>query len=215
MQVSLVLTASLICGLAAAACHSASSVAPPPTIIQPGSPGQPSRAISAADASDLAAVRHTAADVAFMQGMIAHHAQALEMTALLRTRTERDDMRRLAERIDISQSDEIGMMREWLRARGEVVPDEHAAHHAHDRMPGMLTAEQMERLASTRGAPFDRLFLEGMIAHHQGALTMVADLLKQPGAGQASDVFEFAADVEADQRMEISRMAAMLQEMSR
>lgn len=214
MRVGPVLTTSLICGLAAAACHSASSVAPPPTIIQPGAPGQPSRAISAADASDLAAVRHTAADVAFMQGMIAHHAQALEMTALLRTRTERDDMRRMAERIDISQADEIGMMRDWLRARGEVVPDEHA-HHADHRMPGMLTPEQMERLASTRGAPFDRLFLEGMIAHHQGALTMVADLLTRPGAAQASDVFEFAADVEADQRMEISRMAAMLQEMSR
>jgi uncharacterized protein (DUF305 family) len=208
-----VLTALLIGGLFAA-CHSTGSVAPPATIVQPGAPGQPSRSISAADASDLSQVRHTAADVAFMQGMIAHHAQALEMTALLRTRTERDDMRRMAERIELSQSDEIGMMRAWLRSRGEAVPDEHA-HHAHDLMPGMLTAEQMERLAAARSDAFDRLFLEGMIAHHEGALAMVAELMRQPGAGQASDVFEFVADVEADQRMEIARMAAMLQELSR
>ena len=213
MRVKPVLAAVLFGGLCTA-CHSTGTVAPPAPIIQPGAPGQPSRAISAADASDLSQVRHTAADVAFMQGMIAHHAQALEMTALLRTRTERDDMRRMAERIEISQSDEITMMREWLRSRSETVPDEHA-HHAHERMPGMLAEEQMAQLAGARGAAFDRLFLEGMIAHHQGALTMVADLLQQPGAGQASDVFEFVADVEADQRMEIARMAAMLQELSR
>ena len=148
-----------------------------------------------------------------MQGMIGHHAQALEMCALLKSRTSRDDMRLLAQRIEISQADEIRMMQEWLRARGAEVPDEHA-HHAHGAalMPGMLTPDEMRRLAAASGAEFDRLFLEFMIKHHAGALTMVNDLFSQPGAGQESEIFAFASDVDADQRMEIDRMGAMLKE---
>jgi uncharacterized protein (DUF305 family) len=146
-----------------------------------------------------------------MQGMIAHHAQALEMTALVATRTTRDEMRMLAQRIEVSQADEIGMMQRWLQDRGQTLPDPHA-HHAHGAtlMPGMLTPEEMARLAEVKGAAFDRLFLELMIKHHQGALIMVKELFSTAGAGQESEMYAFASDVDADQRMEIGRMRAML-----
>ena len=149
-----------------------------------------------------------------MQGMIGHHAQALEMAALVPTRTGREEMRLLAQRIAISQSDEIKMMQEWLKSRGEAAPDEHA-HHAHGAtlMPGMLTPEEMRRLTEATGAEFDRLFLEFMIKHHAGALVMVSELMAQPGAGQEADIFAFTSDVDADQRMEIDRMGAMLKEL--
>ena len=179
--------------------------------MQPGEPGQSSRIVTSAEATNLSNVRHTAADVRFMQGMIGHHAQALEMTALLATRTESEDMRTLARRIELSQADEIKMMQEWLGDRGESLPDPHAHHRpgAH-LMPGMLTAEEMARLADAKGAAFDELFLEYMIKHHAGALIMVEELFAQPGAGQESEIFAFASDVDADQRMEIDRMRAML-----
>jgi uncharacterized protein (DUF305 family) len=196
---------------AGAACRTAAATGNGPTIVQPGAPGESSRTISVEKAVDLSRVRHTAADVAFMQGMIGHHAQALEMTALLATRTASEDMRKLAKRIDVSQADEIKMMQEWLKARGQSVPGEHA-HHAPGAplMPGMLTAAEMDRLAKAKGPEFDRLFLEFMIKHHEGALTMVDDLFTKPGAGQESEIFAFASDVDADQRMEIERMGAML-----
>jgi len=184
-------------------------------IIQPGAPGEPSRAIDATRAVDLSKVRFTTADVEFMQGMIGHHAQAIEMTDLLKTRTGRPEMRKLAERIDISQADEIKMMQQWLVARGQIAPDQFAHHHESMMMPGMLTPEQMQRLSAARGPEFDRLFLEGMIAHHGGALTMVADLMKQPGAAQESEMFAFVSDVEADQQAEIGRMQAMLLEFAK
>ena len=184
-------------------------------IVQPGAPGQPSLTIDAIRAVDLSNVRFTSADVEFMQGMISHHAQAIEMTDLLATRTERSVMKKLAERIDISQADEIHMMQQWLVARGQIAPDQHAHHHEGMMMPGMLTPEQMQRLAAVHGSEFDRLFLEGMIAHHQGALTMVEELMKLPGAAQESEVFGFVSDVEADQSAEIARMGAMLQEFTK
>jgi uncharacterized protein (DUF305 family) len=167
--------------------------------------------IGADKATDLSRVSFTQADVRFMQGMIGHHAQALEMTALLASRTGSDDMRKLAQRIEISQADEIKMMQEWLQHRGQPLPDPHA-HHAPGAtlMPGMLTPAEMERLAAAKGAAFDRLFLEFMIRHHEGALVMVKELFATPAAGQESDVFAFASDVDADQRMEIDRMGAML-----
>ena len=182
-----------------------------PPIVQPGAPGESSRVIPKEKAVDLSQVQHTSADVRFMQGMIGHHAQALEMTALLQSRTASEDMRKLAQRIDVSQSDEIKMMQHWLKARGLPVPDEHA-HHAHGAvlMPGMLTAEEMARLTDAKGQTFDRLFLQFMIKHHEGALTMVENLFATPGAGQESEIFAFASDVDADQRMEIDRMGAML-----
>jgi uncharacterized protein (DUF305 family) len=145
--------------------------------------------------------------------MIGHHAQALEMCALLSTRTSHEGMRLLARRIEISQADEIRMMQEWLKSRGQEVPSEHA-HHAHGAtlMPGMLTPDEMQRLADSNGAEFDRLFLEFMIKHHAGALIMVNELFSQPAAGQEPEIFAFASDVDADQRMEIDRMGAMLKE---
>ena len=146
-----------------------------------------------------------------MQGMIGHHAQALEMTALLKTRTASDDMRKLAHRIELSQADEIKMMQEWLTHRGQTLPDPHA-HHAHGAtlMPGMLTQDEMARLAATKGPEFDHLFLEFMIKHHAGALVMVEELFSHSGSGQESEINAFASDVDADQRMEIDRMRAML-----
>ncbi len=151
-----------------------------------------------------------------MQGMIGHHTQALEMVALLPSRTSREDMKLLAQRIQVSQEDEIQMMQDWLRARGQPLPDPHA-HHQHGAalMPGMLTQEEMARLSAATGAEFDRLFLEGMIKHHGGALTMVQELFASPGAGQESDIFAFASDVDADQRMEIERMGSMLKELQK
>jgi uncharacterized protein (DUF305 family) len=180
-------------------------------IVQPGAPGQASHEITADKAADLSHVQFTEADVKFMQGMIGHHAQAIEMTALLYSRTNRDDMRALAKRIDISQADEINMMKHWLEVRGQEVPNEHAHHmHGATLMPGMLTQEEMDRLAAAKGDEFDRLFLEGMIKHHGGALTMVQELFATPRAGQEVEIFSFASDVDADQRMEIDRMGAML-----
>jgi uncharacterized protein (DUF305 family) len=125
-------------------------------------------------------------------------------------------MRLLARRIEISQADEIEMMREWLAGRGEAVPGAHDHHaHAATLMPGMLTPEEMGRLAAAAGVEFDRLFLEFMIKHHGGALVMVEELFAQPGAGQEPEIFAFASDVDADQRMEIERMAAMLKELQK
>jgi uncharacterized protein (DUF305 family) len=197
---------------AAAGCGSAATaVASHPPIVQPGAPGQASHEITADKAADLSHVQFTEADAKFMQGMIGHHAQAIEMTDLLYSRTNRDDMRALAKRIDISQADEINMMKHWLEVRGQEVPNEHAHHmHGATLMPGMLTQEEMDRLAAAKGDEFDRLFLEGMIKHHGGALTMVKDLFATPGAGQEVEIFSFASDVDADQRMEIDRMGAML-----
>jgi uncharacterized protein (DUF305 family) len=148
-----------------------------------------------------------------MQGMIGHHAQAVEMTALLASRTTSDAMRNLARRIEVSQADEITMMQRWLEARGQEIPGPHAHHMAGATlMPGMLTQPEMDRLAAATGAEFDRLFLEGMIKHHEGALVMVKELFATPGAGQESEIFAFASDVDADQRMEIDRMRGMLKE---
>ena len=183
------------------------ATSPAPRVVQPGAPGQASRVVTAPTAH---IPKFTPADVAFMQGMIGHHAQAIEMVALLKARTTRQDMQMLGLRIDVSQRDEMLMMQDWLRARGQTVPDEHA-HHRHDAklMPGMLSPDQMKKLETATGAEFDKLFLEYMIQHHEGALTMVKDLMVSPGAAQESQVFAFASDVEADQAAEITRMRAL------
>ena len=146
--------------------------------------------------------------------MIAHHAQALEMARLAAARGSRSEIAVLAERIELSQGDEIRMMTSWLEARGEEPPasDGHADHGAHGA--GMLTPEEMQRLADATGPAFDALFLELMIKHHEGALAMVAELLATPGAAQEPEVFAFASDVEAEQRIEIARMRRMLLEVT-
>jgi uncharacterized protein (DUF305 family) len=188
-----------------------SSSEPRAAIVQPGAPGEGGRVVDARAAADLTKVQFTPADVRFMQGMIGHHSQALEMTTLAGSHTTNDAIRKIALRIELSQADEIKMMQEWLARRGQPLPDPHA-HHAAGAvlMPGMLTAAEMEHLAAAHDAEFDRLFLESMIKHHEGALVMVRDLFAQPRAGQEADVFAFASDVEADQRMEIDRMRAVL-----
>lgn len=187
-----------------------------PPIVQPGAPGEPSRDVTPPEAADLSKVRFTDADVKFMHGMIAHHAQAVEMTELLKTRTNSRDVGKLALRIELSQRDEIRMMERWLHDRGEDVGDAHALH-VHDGMlmPGMLTDAQMHELAAATGTQFDRLFLEDMIRHHDGALVMVKDLLATPGAAQESDMFTFISDIDADQRMDMERMGSMLREVLR
>ena len=163
---------------------------------------------------------YTEADVAFMQGMISHHGQALEMTALVPERSSDARLEILAQRIEQTQMDEIGRMTRWLEQRGETVPDpaayrEHGAggHEAHDgHMPGMLSPAQMTELAGASGTRFDRLFLDYMIRHHEGALTMVAEL-QAAGGGLEAEVWRFAADVDADQRAEIARMQSLLNDL--
>ena len=187
-----------------------------PVIVQPGSPGKPSTTLAAPPAKNVS--KYTKADVTFMQGMIHHHAQAIEMVELLKTRTQRKDMKLLGLKIEVSQNDEMKMMRNWLKDRGEEVPMDHghgqmmmmSAGNMMPPMPGMLTEKQMAALAAAKGPAFDKLFLEGMIQHHIGALTMVDELFSTPGAGQESIIFDFATHVDQDQRMDISRMRAML-----
>lgn len=180
-------------------------------IIQPGAPGQPSRQISKEEASNLASLTYSDADVKFMQGMISHHGQALQMSELVDGRTNRETMELMSQRIALSQEDEIEMMQDWLRERDLTVPelDSHTMD-GHAMMPGMATAEEMTQLEAAEGAAFDSLYLQLMIKHHKGALTMVEELLDQPGSAQDSVLFAFTSDVTADQASEIDRMNAML-----
>lgn len=153
--------------------------------------------------------------VVFMQGMIGHHAQALDMAALVPDRALNPSLRLLAERITVSQQDEIALMRRWLRNRGHPVPYEDAHVHAalaagHGApIPGMLTREQLDQLAAASGASFDRLFLESMIRHHEGALLMVGQLMASERSLDAQ-TFSFVSDIDADQRAEIRRMQSLL-----
>ena len=204
-------------------------------IIQPGAPGEPSRQISAEQAIELAGLRHSAADVRFMSDMIPHHQQALDMSALAPDRSQSHDLLGLARRVDTTQRDEIEFMEQWLRDRGEAVPDRdwlphvvpadsahrdhhhgnhhgnhHGHHHGEHGMEGMATPEQMAELEAATGEAFDRLYLELMIEHHRGALVMVDDLLGQRGSAQDPALYEFATDVKNDQAAEIDRMTVML-----
>ena len=180
-------------------------------IIQPGLPGQPGRIISAQQASDLAAIQYSAGDIMFLQGMISHHAQAMEISAMVDSRTNREPMRLLAQRISLSQEDEISMMQDWLADR-DLEVTEIDAHHAEDfnLMPGMLSEDQVTQLENSQGDDFDRLFLSFMIEHHEGALEMVDNLLDQSGAAQDPILYAFTSDVTSDQGAEIDRMDAML-----
>ena len=197
-----------------AACKTASGGSSSGTrILQPGAPGQETKTIDTAQATDLSKVGHTPADTKFMQGMIGHHAQAVEMVALINDRADNPALKQLGLRIQVSQEDEMNMMRTWLEVRGEKIPGPHSHHEPGGFMPGMLTADEMQQLANAKGKEFDRLFLQGMIKHHAGAITMVEELFKTPGAGQDGEIFAFASDVDADQRMEIERMGLMLREL--
>jgi len=186
-----------------------------PVVVQPGAPGKPTRVLPRTTKGKLPPV--STADVQFMQGMITHHAQAVEMTALIESRTENKDVRSLGARISHSQADEIAFMKRWLASRGQPVSDaaqdmhKHHKNMSHELMPGMLSSEQMEALRKAKGEEFDRLFLEGMIQHHGGALTMVKDLFDTAGAGQEAELFNFATDVDSGQRAEIRIMQSMLE----
>ncbi|MGB1747005.1 MAG: DUF305 domain-containing protein [Pseudohongiellaceae bacterium] len=193
---------------AALSTHSAVGQVP---IIQPGAPGQQSRLITAEEASALAGMEYSLGDIQFLQGMIPHHAQAKEMSALAESRTNNEAILAVAARITLSQDDEIAMMQDWLGDRGLEVTAEDAHHQSgFMRMAGMLTDEEMATLAAARGSEFDRLYLENMIQHHQGALDMVEDLLDQRGSVQDPLLYEFTSDVTSDQTSEIERMVTLL-----
>ena len=202
----------LLCGSILAGAALAQSA----PILQPGAPGQPTRAINAQDAIRIADTRFSPDDVRFMQEMITHHQQAIDMAALVKDRTNRQEVVAVARRIDASQADEMKFMKTWLRDRGQSEPDAHAMHmmHAaaaggHD-VPGMATPEQMAAMAASKGLAFDRMFLERMIAHHEGAVTMANKLLDRPGSAYDPVLFEFVNEVINDQKAEIKRMNALV-----
>lgn len=187
-----------------------------PVVVQPGAPGKPTRVLPPTTKGTLPPI--SIADVQFMQGMIMHHEQAVEMTALIESHTDNKDVSSLGARISLSQSDEIKFMKRWLALRGQstshTMPETHHTNNSHNHMalmPGMLTSEQMEALRKAKGAEFDRLFLAGMIQHHDGALIMVKDLFITAGAGQDAELFNFATDVDSGQRAEIRIMQGMLE----
>ena len=195
-----------------------------PPIFNPGAPGEAARVISAAEAVELSRTGFVEADARFMQHMIVHHAQAVEMVGLLETRAASPMVRRVGERIAQSQAAEMALMEEWLLARGLPVtaPDPHAGHHDANHaaadphaplMPGMLSPAQMTALAASSGPAFDRLFLEGMIQHHRGALDMVETLLADPDTAEDPMLSDFASSVTADQSAEILRMQSILSEL--
>jgi uncharacterized protein (DUF305 family) len=187
-----------------------------PVVVQPGAPGQPTRILPPSTRATLPP--RSPADVQFMQGMIMHHEQAVEMTALIASHTANKNVRSLGSRISRSQSDEIKFMKRWLVARGDPVSQAMPEMPGMDMsqhpmlMPGMLTPKQMEALKKANGAEFDQLFLTGMIQHHNGALIMVKDLFDTGGAGQDAELFTFASDVDSGQRAEIRIMQNMLRE---
>ncbi len=228
--------------------------------VQPGAPGTASTILTPEDMVVPERLRHTEADVRFMQDMMHHHQQAVEMSRMAHGRTENPTILQLAERIERTQADEIALMTRWLTLRGEAVPElngeqdhdmmGHHGHHAgdddaahcphhddhrdqhpdhpgdhgqmdhgdqdhdqmdpHHGMPGMLTPAQLQELAAAQDQEFDRRLLEFMIYHHEGAIQMVSELFASPGAVQDSDIFQFAAHVEADQEIEIIRMEEIL-----
>lgn len=210
---------ALACFLSIPVCAQQTDSKDSTVVVQPGAPGQPTKILPPSTRAKL--TPRSPKDVEFMQGMIMHHAQAVEMTALIESRTENKKLRLLGARISQSQSDEMSFMKRWLEVRGEPISmpmpammdmlgmDMSSHHHL---MPGMLSAEQMDALKKAKGADFDRLFLEGMIQHHTGALTMVKELFETPGAGQDAELFNFTTDVDSGQRAEIKIMQTLLGE---
>jgi uncharacterized protein (DUF305 family) len=208
-----------------APCQQAKTTPDGVSIVQPGAPGQSNKTLTPETASAVPR-RPSEADIKFMQGMIMHHAQAVEMTELLRTRSQNTEVQALGKRISISQTDEMRFMKQWLTDRGlplsgngsmdmagmDMAGMDHMDMGPMPMMPGMLTPEQMKALAAATGPAFDHLFLTGMIQHHTGALTMVKDLFASPGAGQDPQLFDFASDVDNTQQAEIDIMRHMLKE---
>jgi uncharacterized protein (DUF305 family) len=215
IQTRIVLFACLVAG---PACFAQTDAA---RIVQPGAPGHDGMILTP-ETARIKPIPLQPADIAFMQGMIHHHQQAVEMTAMMPTHTKNKALLKLGQRISISQTDEIRMMRNWLTDRGLAVPVPHDMSHmdhaapgtmdmgAMAPMPGMLTAQQMKDLAASRGDRFDYLFLTGMIQHHKGALTMVADLYAFPATAQDNVLYDFVTDVDNTQGAEIKIMQGMV-----
>jgi uncharacterized protein (DUF305 family) len=208
---------------AALAQQSKDSTAPVP-IVQPGAPGKPSKNLPP---SAVNTTRKPAQpDVDFMQGMIMHHQQAVDMVAILLQNGKNERLRAFGIKISLSQTDEIKFMKQWLTDRGQATEMSHSAMMAMPGakmdadggmsgmlMPGMLSPAQMEALTKAKGDECDRLFLLGMIQHHGGALTMVDDLMHAPGGAQDPVMFDFATDIDNTQSAEIKLMRGMLEEM--
>lgn len=197
---------------AAVAATAVPGAAAQPVYVRPGAPGEPTQQISAEELLDSPSFTYTEADVTFLQDMIPHHGQALTMSDWAPGRGSAPRILALAERIGITQAAEIARMREWLERRGEEVPQARGGMHDMD-MPGMLTMEQLAELESLSGAAFDIRFLELMIPHHQGAITMVNRLQATPGGGLEPMVNVLAENIEVDQRAEIGRMQRLLEEL--
>jgi uncharacterized protein (DUF305 family) len=207
------LRCSVALGLAAAG---TAGMAQTVLIVQPGAPGQPSKVLTGQEAVQVADTRFSPDDVRYMQDMIHHHQQAVEMAGLVKDRTSRQELLDVAGRITASQADEIKFMQTWLGERGRTAPDPQAMHgaHHHGSMAGMATPGQMAALAAAKGPAFERLFLERMIAHHEGALTMTKRLLNQPGSAYDPVLADFTTEVTTDQQAEIDRMSALLAQLS-
>ena len=209
--------AAVLCSWPATAGHAQQAASGSVSVVQPGAPGNPSRKLP--PNTSAVTPQRSQADIEFMQGMIMHHAQAVEMTALISSHTENKEIRVLGERINLSQADEIKFMKRWLVARNAPVsmsmagmPDMGSSGGQMPAMPGMLTSRQMHELEQAKGADFDRKFLTGMMQHHGGALIMVKQLFDTSGAGQDAELFDFATDVDNSQRAEIKIMEGMLKE---
>lgn len=196
---------AIVIGAAAVALAGCAGGAEPPTstapVIAPGRPGEQARTLSPDEAATaVPSPTANAADVRFLQDMVVHHRQALDMSAAAPTRASSDEVKRLAARIADVQGPEINAMIRWLRQQGQRVPDHHAAH---DGMPGMATPEQLARLRASTGPEFDRLYITLMTAHHMGAITMAAEELEK---GSHTVPLELASDISVGQAAEINRM---------
>jgi uncharacterized protein (DUF305 family) len=226
-RIRLIVAGAFTCFLSLPVCAQQDEPKAPPFVVQPGAPGQPTRILPPSTRAKLPP--RSPKDAEFMRGMIMHHAQAVEMTALIESRTQNKELRLLGARISHTQFEEMNFMKRWLEARGEStsvpMPETtgNPAHHdmnmpgmnmsSHTMlMPGMLSAKQMDALRKANGTKFDQLFLTGMIQHHNGALLMVKDLFDTSGAGQDAELFNFATDVDSGQRAEIRIMQKMLGE---
>jgi uncharacterized protein (DUF305 family) len=207
----LVATFLILCVVAP--CQQASA----PAVVQPGAPGQPNKVLTPTT-TGLHLMPPTVADTRFMQGMIMHHGQAVEMTELVKTHTTDPEVLEIGRRIGVSQTSEMAFMKLWLTDRGLPLEEPGSMDSMKDMkgmdmgdmdmppMPGMLTHKQMAALRNASGPEFDHLFLTGMIQHHGGALTMVRDLFNQPSAVQDPTLFDFASDVDSTQTAEIDMM---------
>jgi uncharacterized protein (DUF305 family) len=200
--------------LLAGGCSAAIAFAQSAPIVQPGAPGQPSRAIDAATAVKIADTSYSSYDVQFMQDMIPHHAQATQMTALVPSRTNRPEILNVAKRIDATQADEIAYMKKWLSDRNQATENPHSMHMMHDAammtQMGMATPAQLSQLGTLKGLAFERQFLTLMINHHAGAVRMAQDLLSHGGSAADPGMAEFVADLIKEQKEEIKRMTALL-----